>query len=124
MQQEMAIRVRAMPIEQVVDDPEWQVIRKKMIGNWVRNSEFNISTLRAYLDETTTFGLTGWDSPLHVRRVLNVLVGTVHRVGHTANQPETDRLRLDVRKTWLAMCGEPIPEGLTGAISQWQGTFA
>lgn len=91
-------QVAAMPIQKVVDDPEWQVVRKSLIGNWVRNHIANVNRLYAYLDQQQ------W-SPLAVRRVLNVLTGTVHRVGHTAGQTETDRLRAKVRIRWAEMLG-------------------
>ena len=75
-----AIQVRAMPIQDVVNNPEWQVVRKSLVGNWVRNHKHNVSTLRRYLDrQLANMDLsdagTGWDDPLSVRRVLNVLVG-------------------------------------------------
>lgn len=118
-----AIEVRAMPIQDVVNNPEWQVVRKSLVGNWVRNHEHNVATLRRYLDRSVSETVEGWDDPLSVRRVLNVLVGTVHRVGHTANQPETDQLRLEVRVRWAELCGDPPYTG-SGSIKAWGGTFA
>lgn len=106
-----------MPIEVVVADDEWQEVRKSLVGHWVRNHNHNIDALRAYLDRK------GWDDPLAVRRVLNVMVGSVHRCRHTAGQPETDQLRLEIRTTWHMMLGLPT-EGLVGDISGWKGTFA
>lgn len=93
---------RAMPIQKVVDDPEWQAVRKSLIGKWVRRHRENVAALRAYLDGG------GWEDPMKVRRVFNVLTGSVHRVGHTAGQRETDKLRAEVRCRWKEMLGEPV----------------
>jgi hypothetical protein len=89
-----------MPIKQVVDCPEWQAVRLSLVGNWVRNHEANVAALRAYLDRK------GWQ-PVAVRQVLNVLTGSVHRVGHTKGQASTDQLRAEVRRCWKEMLQEP-----------------
>jgi len=96
---EKAKEVKAMDIRDVVDNPEWQRIRKSLIGNWVDNYKENVRTLRAYYSKDK-------NNPLVVRRILNVLVGSVHRTGHTKNQPETDALRKDIRIAWRNMLGE------------------
>ena len=89
-----------MDIKKVVDNDEWQKIRKSLIGNWVGNHKVNVKTLRNYFNSNK-------DNPLAVRRVLNVLTGSVHRTGKTKNQPETDKLRKDVRIHWRNMLDEP-----------------
>jgi len=91
--------VKAMDIKRVVDDPEWQAVRKSLIGNWTRNHVHNVSTLRAYFEANK-------ESPLAIRRLVNVLTGSVHRTGKTAGQKETDELRRDVRIHWRKMLGE------------------
>lgn len=106
--QEAARRCRATPIQEVVDDLEWQIIRKSLIGNWVGNHEANVATLRGYLERHP-------NDPYAVRRVLNVLTGTVHRAGHTKGQAATDGLRLEVRRAWATMLGEPTAD-LQGPI--------
>jgi hypothetical protein len=105
--------VKGMDIKKVVDDPEWQSVRKSLIGNWVGNHKQNVKTLRSYFNMHK-------DSPLAVRRVINVLTGSVHRTGKTAGQKETDELRKDVRIHWRDMLNEPYDKDdyryKTGAI--------
>ena len=95
-----AQQVKAVPIQKIVDDPEWQEVRKSLVGRWVRDHRSNVAALRAYLEKHP-------GDPAAVRRVYNVLTGTVHRVGHTRGQVETDRLRAEVRIAWKEMLGEP-----------------
>ncbi len=94
-----ALQVKSMNIQKVVDDPEWQILRKRLIGHWVHNHTHNVDLLREYFDNNI-------DSPLAIRRLVNVLTGSVHRVGHTKNQVETDLLRRDVRIRWREMLHE------------------
>lgn len=105
--------VKGMDIKVVVDDAEWQVVRKSLIGNWKNNHVANVETLRAYFDKYP-------NNPLAIRRLVNVLTGSVHRVGHTKGQKETDALRRDVRIVWRNMLGEEIdyndPRYKTGEI--------
>jgi hypothetical protein len=105
--------VKSMHIKQVVDDPEWQVVRKSLIGNWVNNHKENVKALRAYWNKDK-------ENPLVVRRILNVLVGSVHRTHKTKNQPETDALRKDIRIAWRNMLDEEFdkndPRYKTGAL--------
>lgn len=110
---EAAKVVKGTNIKKVVDDPEWQGIRKSLIGNWKGNHKQNVATLKAYFEKNKK-------DPIAVRRVINVLTGSVHRVGHTKGQPETDALRKDVRIHWRKMLGEPFdpedPKYKTGEI--------
>jgi hypothetical protein len=91
--------VKGMNIKAVVDDAEWQAVRKALIGNWKNNHVQNVNLLREYFDKYN-------DNPLAIRRLVNVLTGSVHRVGHTKGQKETDALRRDVRIVWRNMLGE------------------
>tara|TARA_B100001175_G_C19356476_1_gene564948 strand:+ start:493 stop:843 length:351 start_codon:yes stop_codon:yes gene_type:complete len=93
--------VKGMDIKKVVDDPEWQVVRKSLIGNWKNNYIQNVNTLRDYFNKYR-------NNPLAIRRLVNVLTGSVHRVGHTKGQVETDALRKDVRIAWRNMLEENI----------------
>lgn len=108
-----AKEVKAMCIKKVVDDAEWQCIRKSLIGNWKNNHVANVNTLRDYFNKYP-------NNPLAIRRLINVLTGSVHRVGHTKGQKETDELRRDVRIAWRNMLGEEIdyndPRYKTGEI--------
>jgi hypothetical protein len=105
--------VKGMDIKKVVDDPEWQAVRKSLIGNWINNHKHNVKTLSAYFNKHK-------DNPLAVRRVVNVLTGSVHRTGKTDGQKETNELRKDVRIHWRNMLGEPYDKDdyryKTGAI--------
>ena len=92
--------VKAMDIKKVVDDPAWQVLRKKLIGNWKNNHKHNVDLLSDYVEKE-------WNNPLGIRRVLNVLTGSVHRAKWTKGQDETDTLRARVRRRWRDMLGEP-----------------
>lgn len=108
-----AQEVRAMNIKIVVDDPEWQVLRKSLIGNWMQNHRINVSALDKYF-------MDNMENPLAIRRLVNVLTGSVHRTGKTKNQPETDDLRRRVRVQWKALLNEEYdvtdPKYVTGEI--------
>lgn len=105
--------VKGADIKKVVADDEWQKIRKSLIGNWKNNYKQNVETLREYFERKKM-------DPWAVRRVINVLTGSVHRVGHTKGQKETDELRRDVRIHWRNMLGESYdpkdPKYVTGEI--------
>lgn len=108
-----AVEVRAMNIKIVVDDPEWQVLRKSLIGNWMQNHRINVAALDKYF-------MDNMENPLAIRRLVNVLTGSVHRTGKTKNQPETDDLRRRVRIQWKVLLGEGYdvtdPKYVTGEI--------
>lgn len=110
---EEAKNVKSMNIKKVVDNDEWQVVRKSLVGNWKTNHKKNVETLRSYYKKHK-------DSPVAIRRLLNVLTGSVHRVGHTKGQPETDALRKEIRIRWRQMNDEPFdkedPRYKTGVI--------
>lgn len=97
----VARHVRALPIQKVVDNPQWQEVRESLVGNWVHNHEKNVEILRAYLEK-------GSKDPFVLRRLLNVLTGSVHRAGYTKGQAATDALRLEVRQRWNTMLGLPM----------------
>lgn len=105
--------VQRTDIRDLVNNPEWQAVRKSLVGKWVRQHDQNVATLRAYLERHQ------W-SPASVRRVYNVLTGTVHRVGHTAGQASTDALRKEVRIRWYEMTCQTYdpadPRFATGVI--------
>jgi len=96
-----ARQVKAMNIKEVVKDAEWQEIRKSLIGHWTKDYLRNVNTLRKYFEQNMC-------NPLAIRRLVNVLTGSVHRTKKTAGQKETDELRKDVRIHWRNMLGEEI----------------
>lgn len=89
-----AMQVKAMDIEDVVNDKEWQKLRQSFVGTWTKTPEKNVSKLRRYLYEMK--------DPLRVRRVLNYLTGTGFRSG-TISHPSITKLLNEVRKRWEEM---------------------
>lgn len=108
-----AKEVRGMNIVKVVDDPEWQEVRKSLVGYWVKDHKRNVGILRGYFNKHKK-------DPMALRRLVNVLTGSVHRTGITKGQKETDELRKDVRIAWKTMQGETWdpkdPKYATGEI--------
>jgi|TARA_B110000263_G_C15222632_1_gene470718 hypothetical protein len=105
--------VKSMNIQDVVNDTEWQRLRKSLIGHWVHNHTHNVNSLKEYF-------INNFDDPLAIRRLVNVLTGSVHRVGHTKGQLETDQLRKEVRIRWKELLNEDYdpqdPKYKTGEI--------
>ena len=60
-------------IKQVVDDPEWQILRKSFVGTWMLTPSENVRKLRRYL--------SNFSDPLKLRRVHNYLTGSGFRSG-------------------------------------------
>lgn len=60
-------------IREVVNDPQWQALRKSLVGTWKRDPAGNVAKLRSYLG--------GGDDPLRNRRILNYLTGSAFRIG-------------------------------------------
>ena len=110
---EEAKNVKSMNIKKVVDNDEWQVLRKSLIGHWVNDHDHNVDALRKYFNKYK-------DSPIAIRRLVNVMTGSVHRVGYTKGQASTDKLRKDVRIQWMNMNDLPYdkndPRFKTGVI--------
>lgn len=78
-----------MHIKKVVDNPEWQSLRKSMVGTWKKTPRKNISRLKEYLGD--------WHDPLRCRRVHNYLTGSGFRIG-VISHPDIDRLVRQLRK--------------------------
>jgi len=78
-----------MKIQDVVNDPEWQAIRRSMIGTWKHTPEANCQILRTYLQD--------FSDPLRVRRVLNYLTGSAFRFRRIRHL-EIDKLVLEIRE--------------------------
>ena len=79
-----------MNIKEVVNDPEWQTIRKSFVGTWKFHPEANCNVLRTYLGD--------FSDPLKLRRVHNYLTGSGFRIG-IISHPEIDKLLNEVRKS-------------------------
>jgi hypothetical protein len=81
--------VSKMDIREVVNDPEWQELRKSFIGTWKKTPEENVKKLREYLGD--------FSDPLKLRRVLNYTTGSGFRM-KMITHPEIDKLREEVKK--------------------------
>ena len=62
-----------MTIQEIVNNPEWQSLRKSFIGTWKLTPKENCILLRKYLGD--------FSDPLKVRRVHNYLTGSGFRIG-------------------------------------------
>jgi hypothetical protein len=78
-----------MKIQEIVNDPEWQIIRRSFLGTWKHTPAANCQILRTYLQD--------FSDPLRVRRVLNYLTGSAFRFGRIRHL-EIDRLLLEIRE--------------------------
>ena len=72
-------------IKRIVDNPEWQSIRKSFLGTWKETPAKNISRLRKYLGEKP------WTSHDKLRRVVNYLTGSGFRTKQITH-PSIDSL--------------------------------
>jgi|SRR5690349_3688033 len=75
-------------IREVVALPEWQALRKDLVGTWTKTPAGNAALLRSFLGDGT--------DDRRVRILLNYLTGTGFRIGRIAH-PEIDRLLAEVR---------------------------
>jgi hypothetical protein len=62
-----------MNIKEIVNDPEWQSLRRSFVGTWKIFPERNCERLERYLGD--------FSDPLKLRRVLNYLTGSGFRSG-------------------------------------------
>jgi len=76
-------------IQEVVNDEEWQELRKSFVNTWKKTPEENIKKLRDYLG--------GMEDPLKLRRVHNYLTGSGFRIG-VISHPEITKLLEEVRE--------------------------
>lgn len=63
------------PIRELVKDPEWQKVRKELLGNWMKRPNWCCMKLRQYL------GSIHSTSDDKLRIVMNYLTGTAFRMG-------------------------------------------
>ena len=80
--------VRGMNIKIVVDDKNWQNLRKTFVGTWKKEPVKNIKELRDYVGDMTC--------PYKTRRVLNYLTGTAFRIGKISHL-SIDKLLNEIR---------------------------
>ena len=76
-------------IRDIVNDSEWQNLRKSFIGTWSKNSVENVNKLRKYLGDMK--------DEMKLVRVLNYLTGTAFRLG-SISSPEIEKLLNEVRQ--------------------------
>lgn len=60
-----------MTIQEIVADPEWQALRKSLVGTWKSQPTVNVRKLERYLGDKQDW--------YKLRRVQNYLTGSVFR---------------------------------------------
>jgi hypothetical protein len=75
-------------IKEIVDDPEWQALRRSFLGTWKCQPEKNVAALKAYLGDASC--------ALRLRRVHNYLTGSGFRLG-VISHPAIDQFLNEVR---------------------------
>ncbi len=80
-----------VPIAEVVDDPEWQRVRRGLLGRWKREPGRCLQELRAYLGPMRC----RW----RVARTLNYLTGSMFRAGMVKHRGVA-RLRQEVSRRY------------------------
>lgn len=95
---ELARKVKATNIQEVVDDPEWQKLRVWLKGKWVQHGPKCVRRLREYFEKDK-------NDPWRVRRVLNYVTCSGFRTG-AIKEPSVDSLRDEVRAVWSGLLGD------------------
>lgn len=80
--------LKKMNIKEIVDNPEWQGLRRSFVGTWKITPSDNCRKLRNYLGD--------FSDPMKVRRVLNYLTGSAFRIGIIQGE-EINQLLKEVR---------------------------
>jgi hypothetical protein len=78
-------------IQTLVKDPEWQKLRKALVGTWKDKPADNVQKLRNYL------GSKPWTDAIKLRIVHNYLTGSGFRIG-LISHPEITKLKNQVIK--------------------------
>jgi hypothetical protein len=78
-----------MKIQDIVNNEEWQAIRRSMVGTWKKTPEDNCKKLEEYLGDFSDY--------YKLRRVLNYLTGSGFRLG-IIQHPAIDTLREKVKQ--------------------------
>ena len=95
---DLAQKVKATNIQEVVDNPEWQRLRLWFKGKWATRGKECAKKLREYFEKDK-------NDPWRVRRVLNYVTCSGFRTG-AIKEPSIDSLREEVRDTWAKMLGK------------------
>jgi hypothetical protein len=95
---ELARKVKATNIQEVVDDPEWQELRLWLKGKWATYGPECAKRLRNYFEKDK-------NDPWRVRRVLNYVTCSGFRTG-AIKEPSIDSLREEVRAVWAKLLGD------------------
>jgi hypothetical protein len=75
-------------IRQIVNDPEWQILRQSFVGTWMLTPSQNVRKLRNYLGD--------FSDSLKLRRVHNYLTGSGFRSGKIRSE-EINKLLKEVK---------------------------
>lgn len=94
----LAQKVKATNIQEVVDDPEWQKLRVWLKGKWSSQGPECVKRLREYFEKDK-------QDPWRVRRVLNYVTCSGFRTG-AIKEPSVDSLREEVRSVWSKLLGD------------------
>lgn len=78
-------------IRKVVDLPEWQALRKQLVGTWKVSPVENVQKLRKFGDDLS--------DPRKVRILLNYLTGSGFRIG-IISHPDITIFREEVREAY------------------------
>jgi hypothetical protein len=83
-----------MTIKQIVNDSEWQTLRKSFLGTWKTSNGENVEALRTYLGD--------FSDPLKLRRVHNYLTGSGFRIGIISSFASEELLEEVRRVRWAS----------------------
>lgn len=83
--------VKSEDIRSVVNDDDWQTLRKSFVGTWKHTPVENVKKLREYVGDK--------NDPYKVRRVLNYLTGSAFRI-RIIEHDDIDTLREEIQKVW------------------------
>lgn len=104
----LAQKVKATNIQEVVDDPEWQKLRLWLKGKWAQHGPECVKRLREYFEKDKT-------DPWRVRRVLNYVTCSGFRTG-AIKETSVDSLREEVRAVWAKLLGDKFSHRLGGKL--------
>ncbi len=86
------IKTKSMSIQEIVDYPPWQELRKTLIGTWERNCVENTQKLKKFLRDYKN----DEDFTRRVRIVYNYLTGSYFRINSYRLCKEAIKLRDEV----------------------------